>query len=434
MRERSVGVGVGTTALVLATLVVYRSLPGHAPLPAQYFFPCLGGALVGTFAVALLPWAKLLRSKVGLAVFYTWSVVDIVLITVLVSISGAGDSPLWALYLLTIVFFASSYPLPAQLSLLGLTVAAYGISVHIAGGGAPEATLFLHMAILGVGWLLAAFLSRELQGAMAAHDRARQEAAERADALLDSLDALEQAHVQLIEQERMAAIGQTAAAVAHELRNPLGVVNNVFFLLEQQLPAPDGRARSHLQTAIREVGTASRVVSDLLEFARPRAALPQAVDVRTVVEQTIGALPAPVGVTVVTDLAPDLPAVLADQEHLVHALRNVLANAYDAAEGHGDVRVAARETDATVTLTVQDDGDGISAEAAEGLFRPFFTTKTRGIGLGLVVASRLVRGQGGRLTVDSTPHRGTTVAIAVPTYEDVAIPDQPVGVWQPVAP
>lgn len=429
MRARSVRVGVLVTFGVLVTLVVYRQLPGHAPLPTAAFLPLATAGALGAVGVAVMPWRRLLRGRWGLVLFCIWSLLDIALIAALVAVSGAGRSPLWAIYLLTTVFFASSYPWRAQLVLLVLTGASYTVAIHVAGDGTPAATLFFRLVVLLTTWMLAAFLSRELQRSMAEHETARAESAERAAALTRSLEALEDAHVRLVQQERMAAVGETAATVAHELRNPLAVLNNVIYLVGEEVNDKQ-HLRHHLDTALREIGTASRVVADLLEFTRPRTPLPRETDLAAVLSEAIAAGPPPPTVTLLTDLGDEPLTLVADPEHVGHTVRNLLSNAYDATTdrwGGGHVLLTARAAEHTVRVTVADDGPGMSAEAGASLFQPFATTKARGVGLGLVVASRLIRAQHGALTIDTDPGVGTTVTVVLPRDPAAVVPAQPDG-------
>lgn len=429
MRARGVRVGVLVTFVVLITLVIYRQLPGHAPLPTAAFVPLTTAGAFGAVGVAVLPWRRLLEGRWGEVLFFIWSLLDIALISALVGISGAGDSPLWAIYLLTTVFFASSYPWRAQLVLLALTGAAYSVTVHVAGSGTSAASLFFRLLVLLTVWMLAAFLSRELQQSMAEHEAARAESAGRAEALLRSLEALEDAHVRLVQQERMAAVGETAATVAHELRNPLAVVNNVIYLVGERV-GEDEQLRRHLDTALREIGTAARVVGDLLEFTRPRAPLPRETDLVAVLTEVIAADPPPPTVTLLTDVGDEPLPLSADPVHVAHTVRNLLSNAYDATAerpGGGHVRLTARADGHAARITVSDDGPGMSERASDSLFQPFATTKARGIGLGLVVASRLIRAQHGALTIDSDPGIGTTVTVVLPRYPEPVVPAQPDG-------
>lgn len=400
LRRRAVGVGALATVLVLVGLVVYRSLPGHATLPADSFWPVIGIATAGLLGVAALPWRRLAECRLGLVLLCGWSAFDIAMISALLAISGGAGSPLWPLYLLTTVFFAATYPWPAQLGLLGATVAAYAAATAAAGGVSPAPLALFVTCCCGI-WVLAAFLSAQLAAA----------------------------HRRLLEQERAAAMADTAAAVAHELRNPLAVLSNVVYLLRRQLGAAGEQARAQAQLGIaeREVATAARAVGNLLAYARPRPPGVGDVDVAELLAAALAGCPPPPGVAVAVRAARDLPAVRGDREQLLTVLVNVLANAVDAVGEAGAVELGAELAGGTdeaaaggVRLWVRDDGPGIPAEAAETLFTPFAGTKTRGAGLGLAVVSRLLAGHGARLTVDCPPGGGTTVEVLLPVARRAA--------------
>ncbi len=418
VQARNVRVGVVTTFLVVVTLAVYRVVPGHRPVDLRAYWSLLAVATVGAAAVLVLPWARLFTSWRGNALLYAWSVVDVALISALVAVTGWGDSPMWGLYLLTTVFFAASYPQVAQPLLLAFTVLGYTVTALIvADHAAGAAEVVLRSALIVAVWVLTSSLARELRREAEGHERARADAAARSAALLDSLTALEEAQEQLVERERLAAVGEMAATVAHELHNPIGVVTNVLYLLEQRFgDLPD--ARRMLDTVSREVATATRVVSDLLEYTRPRPLITGTCHLDRLTTITLETLPPPAGVEVRLHLDDDLPPVVGDQDKLGHVLRTLLTGAYDALPQGGQVDVRVEHLEATVRVTVRDNGAGMDEATVAALLQPFSGQSSlsapAGLGLGLVVADRIVRAHLGALAVTSRVDEGTSVSVTLP--------------------
>jgi signal transduction histidine kinase len=236
----------------------------------------------------------------------------------------------------------------------------------------------------------------------------------RTEELQQSLADLASAHEQLVRQERLAAIGQLASTVGHELRNPLGVISNAIYLLRGDLgPDPTAAGQRHLATAEREVSAATVIVSDLLEFARERQPVVDDVDVSGLLDEVLAILPPPTGVTVDRTGNRDV-TVRGDREMLRQVLLNIIGNGYQAMPDGGRLSVDVSTVNGAVRMSVADTGVGMSAEAKERLFEPFFTTKPRGVGLGLAVTKRLVEAHHGTITVSSEEGHGSEFTVLLP--------------------
>lgn len=226
---------------------------------------------------------------------------------------------------------------------------------------------------------------------------------------------------QLLQSEKMAALGQTMSGVAHELNNPLGAI----LALAERLRLQGARTplAAGLVTLHKEAERAARIARQLLSFARKRHTTRLMVPVNDVVAETVRLREADLqraGIRVTTTLAPDLPDVFADPHQLQQVVLNLLINAEHAllrTDGGGHVRLSttAESTD-SVRIEVQDDGPGMSAEVVGRIFDPFFTTKDvgEGTGLGLAVAQAIVAEHGGHIEVSSTPGEGARFAIVLP--------------------
>jgi signal transduction histidine kinase len=237
---------------------------------------------------------------------------------------------------------------------------------------------------------------------------------ERTAELRQSLVELDAAQKRLVHSERLAAIGELASAVGHELRNPLGVLSNVFYLLRQRLGRDDAFVDRQLGTGEREVAAATLIVSDLLEYSKPRQAVFEAVDVAALVDEVLSVAPPPTGVELGRRFPPGLPPIRADRAQLRQVLLNLVSNAYDAMPEGGLLVIEADQDAESVRFTISDTGGGIAAEALPRLFEPFFTTKAKGIGLGLAVSNRIVEAHGGSLEARTNDDTGASFAVTLP--------------------
>ena len=226
---------------------------------------------------------------------------------------------------------------------------------------------------------------------------------------------LRDAQAQLVRQEKETVLGQLANGVGHELRNPLGVISNaVDFLRTIQPDAPD-KVREYHDIISAEVSNAKRIVSQLLIFSRIKTTNPGKISVRSLVGKLIEKVPPPGGITVDTDIAADLPAVVADLDHLNQILSNLVINAYQAMPRGGELTIeAVRNSEEEVSLTVRDTGEGISPDNLDKIFEPTFTTKARGIGLGLTLSRNLAKTNGCRIEVDSKEGEGAAFTVFLP--------------------
>jgi signal transduction histidine kinase len=277
-------------------------------------------------------------------------------------------------------------------------------------------------AILAAG-LLTALLACAIVETMARRrEYAMALVRQRTNELERSMGELADAHEQLVRQERLAAIGQLASTIGHELRNPLGVLSNAVYLLRGDIgDQPSEAAARHLATAEREVSAATVIVSDLLEFARQRDPVIGDVDVSALVNEVISVLPPPTGVELASEVQ-DGVTVRADRDQLRQLMLNLVSNAYQSMPEGGQMTVGAMSGGGVVRLWVTDTGDGITNDVRKRLFEPFFTTKARGVGLGLAVCSRVVEAHHGEINVDSIAGEGSTFRVTLPV---VVAPRQP---------
>jgi len=225
-----------------------------------------------------------------------------------------------------------------------------------------------------------------------------------------------QAH--LVQSEKLAAVGKLAAGVAHEINNPLtGILTNSSLMLEDL--EPDHPWRDDIQTIVNETLRCRNIVKGLLDFARQTKPQRKLISMNDVVEDVLNLVRNQTtfrDIRVSTELDPNLPTVLADNDQMRQVVLNIVLNAGDAMPNGGELRVTST-LDATgnaIDVRIADSGPGIPNDVKAKLFEPFFTTKKTGTGLGLAIAYGIMQRHAGQLHVTTVPGRGTTFTIALP--------------------
>ena len=235
------------------------------------------------------------------------------------------------------------------------------------------------------------------------------------DDLKRSYDKLAQAREELVKRERLAALGELSAVVAHEVRNPLGVVFNSLGSLRK---AVRGNTDAEMLIGIvgEEADRLNRIVSDLLDFARPHEASLRLEPLDPVLESAREATLALTGSAheIALEVDPALPRVAADARMMRQAVINLLVNAVQASPRGGKVVLRAQACSGKVGIAVSDAGPGIPAAHRARIFQPFFTTKATGTGLGLAVVKRIVEAHRGEVTLESVEGQGTTFTVNLP--------------------
>ena len=243
--------------------------------------------------------------------------------------------------------------------------------------------------------------------------------AERTGELETANRALADAQDALVRKERLALLGQLSSSVGHELRNPLGVMNNAVYYLEAVLADAPATAKEYLGILRQQIAISSKIVTDLMDFARVRRPDRQVVPLEALLTRELETCPP--GVTVRRELSPDVPAVLADPVHAEQIVRNLASNACQAMEHGGILTIrTGRDGPGNVKIEVTDTGPGIPPENLDKIFEPLFTTRARGIGLGLAVARTLADANGGSLSAANTPGAGATFTLVLQAPDTAA--------------
>jgi two-component system NtrC family sensor kinase len=224
---------------------------------------------------------------------------------------------------------------------------------------------------------------------------------------------------------RLAAVGELAAGVAHELNNPLASVQAYAQLLSERDDL-DEAARSDVATVYGEALRASRITANLLSFARQHRPEKTFVSLNDILRSSLELQAYRLKVTnieVVTELAPDLPKTMADVHQVQQVFVNLITNAEQAmtgAHGGGTLKLKTERTDGAIRVSVADDGPGVRQEDLKRIFDPFFTTKEvgKGTGLGLSICYGIVREHGGRISARNNPDRGATFTVELPIVSE----------------
>lgn len=251
------------------------------------------------------------------------------------------------------------------------------------------------------------------------------------------LDAQEE----LILKEKLAILGQLSGSVGHELRNPMGVISNAVYFLQTIIPDADETVREYLGIIKSEVNNSQQIITDLLDFTRTKTPQTKVVTVDELIKQSLGKCSIPAVVALQLEIPDTLPDVKVDPLQMGQVFQNLITNGIQAMPDGGSLTVAARQVRSSesgvrsqeeagkrrgqenihdeldrdfVEISVTDTGEGISPENMKKLFQPLFTTKARGIGLGLVVSKNLTEANGGGLEVESEPGSGTTFTVILP--------------------
>jgi len=255
---------------------------------------------------------------------------------------------------------------------------------------------------------------------------------ELAERLAETNRRLEQAQAEARRSERLAALGQLSAGLAHEIRNPLGVIKGSAEMLTQKLQASDELSRELAGYISTEVNRLSALVTEFLDFARPLHAQPEPADLIALIDRVIQVV-APrfvnSNIRVERDYVPDLPLVPLDESLCEQAFLNIVQNAYEAMQDKGpggtfrvQVRTVIRNDRHGVELRFSDTGPGVPQELHEEIFNPFVTTKKSGVGLGLSIVSKIIDGHHGSIRVENAPEGGAVFTIFFPLEESAGQP------------
>lgn len=230
---------------------------------------------------------------------------------------------------------------------------------------------------------------------------------------------------QIMKSERLATLGQLAAGVAHEINNPLGAILMYSHLSLEETGTDDPR-RKNLEKVAAEATRCKNIVRGLLDFARQSEPHVEEADANEIIKRTLSVLQNQAqfqNITITTKLSASIPKAMMDSGQIQQVFTNIILNAAEAIDGHGEVVISSKvaENGRSIEIEFTDTGHGISRENLDKIFDPFFTTKEvgRGTGLGLAVSYGIIARHRGSINVNSSPDKGTTFIIRLPSKEEV---------------
>jgi signal transduction histidine kinase len=396
---------------VWLALFTALALFGPSRTPLVILLLCLLGA-----AHVIEPKFPWFATRAGSAVSI---VANLALCGILIGITGGVSSSYHWILLFPVVSAAT------KLGPLGTTLAALGACAmylsslllvdwtyqYIPASQVPELLVrILMMPVLG-------FLTFQLAEAKRREARRYQKTAEQ---LAAANQSLREAEAEVRRSERLAALGQLSAGLAHELRNPLGTIRASAEMLRKSVDPSNEVAREMAGYIASEVDRTNSLVTRFLDFARPLQVRKTPADLTHVLDRAVVELEnhqPPFDVVVYKNYSPDVPPVPMDSELMERVFVNLLINAAQASPPHAPITVKTRARDGFVEVSVIDRGSGIDSTHRENMFNPFYTTKRDGVGLGLPIVSKIVDGHGGMIEVESEPGNGSVFRILVPLQE-----------------
>jgi signal transduction histidine kinase len=226
----------------------------------------------------------------------------------------------------------------------------------------------------------------------------------------------EEMQEQMVRQEKLVVLGQLAGGVGHELLNPLGAIKNAVYFLNMVLEKPEPEVKESLEILDKEVARSEIIISSLLDFARTKPPKKRKININERIRESLSHIAVPDNVKVNDQLDSALPRVLVDPDQLDRVFENITLNGVQAMPDGGELTLKSESPSPEwVTVSISDTGVGISEDKMKKLFEPLFTTKAKGIGLGLAVSRTLTEANGGEITAHSEVGKGSTFTVKLPT-------------------
>jgi signal transduction histidine kinase len=393
---------------------VIREMPERfsAQTPVQYFFLIY---LVFSVGVALaLVFPRRLPARFLQLLILSSSLLDGFFMAVLTFVTGGADSLAYWMFLGLIVRNALSSPLASSQLVLNLLISLFYLAVGLwdltyplpepeydAGGGVtgnPAEALVLRVVLLWV-WAVCCY------GMQVLLEKQRR--------------AAEETQEFFARQEQLHSAGRLAAEIAHQIKNPLGIINNAAYSLQCAIEGGRQPGLKQVRIIREEVERADSIITQLMGYAQLAEGRVEKLEVAEELDRAIATVFPPgakFGMAVEKHYEPDLPPLLMQRGHLSEILVNVLKNAREATNSDGGIQVVARQgPDNVVVITVADSGPGIPPDRLEKVFEPYFSTKDRGTGLGLSIVRHNIEMYGGRVRAESELGNGARFVLDFPT-------------------
>jgi two-component system sensor histidine kinase HydH len=343
-----------------------------------------------------------------------WIVLKLALGYLVIGYTGSIESHFWLVLLLPVVTAAATFGLLGTLVFSIVASGAYlSFLLYInwtqkTVEGQDIAELVARVAFLAMAGNLANTLAEDLRVQSEKHRRT-------AEQLAEANVHIQQAEEAVRRSDRLAALGQLSAGLAHELRNPLGTIKASAEMLSAQVSAENDVAREMAGFISTEVDRTNSLVTRFLQFARPLQVRLERADLAQVLDHAIAEAQreAP-RIAIYKNYAPEIPPFPLDAELLERVFYNLVLNAAQATAPGGAVTVKTRASGGKAEIAVIDRGVGIDPKQRDSIFNPFFTTKPTGVGLGLAIVAKIVDEHGGKIAVESEPGKGSIFCVILP--------------------
>lgn len=285
--------------------------------------------------------------------------------------------------------------------------------------------LFLHQAAVAVE------NARLIEQLDSARKQIQEYANELEAKVKERTQELVKAQARLVKTERLAAIGELAGMVGHDLRNPLtGIAGAAYYLKSKYDSTIDDRGKEMLEIIEKDIEYSNKIINDLLEYSREIKLELTETDPKSIVKEAVSHLLVPSNVRVV-DETQDEPSFRVDEKKILRVFTNILKNALDAMPKEGTLTIRSEKRKGNVTFTFADTGAGMTSETLGMLWTPLFTTKAKGMGFGLPICKRFVEGHGGKISVESVVGKGSTFIVTLPLQPKTEEKEQRVWVNLP---
>ncbi len=375
------------------------------------------GPIVPALLVALCG-VQILEPRIG-TLFTT--LLEFILCYVLIGYSGGLSSSFYPILLLPVITASTNFGFRGAV-----------LSTIAASGGYLAFILFLPLynqyvapedipdLVLHILWFpMVGFFTYQLVQANREQTRKAEAAAEQ---LAQANRSLHEAQDEVRRSERLAALGQLTAGLAHELRNPLGTMKSSAELLMRQVSGENEIAKEMAGYIAAEVDRTNSLITRFLDFARPQHLKLEKGDLSGLLDRVIERFEkeksgAAASVSVYKNYSPDVPPMAFDPQLLERALLNLVMNAAQASRAGAVVTVKTQVLGPSIEVAVIDRGSGIDAKNLQSIFNPFFTTKSEGVGLGLAIVSKIIDEHGGQIAVESTLGEGTVFRVLLPVRQ-----------------
>ena len=338
-------------------------------------------------------------------------VLKFVICYLLIGYTRGVESPYWPVLLLPVVSAATAFGIlgTEMVALLaGITYLSFLVYVDWTKYEIDAPVLIGRVVFLMMAGNLANTLAEDLRVQSLQSQRT-------AEQLAAANRQLQEAEEAVRRSDRLAALGQLSAGLAHELRNPLGTIRASAEILNQNITSENDVAREVAGFISTEVDRANSLITRFLQFARPLEIRPERADLVQTLDRAIALVEreAP-GIAIYRNYAPEIPPFPLDAELMERVFYNLVLNAVQATAPGGAVTVKTRAADGTAEIAVIDRGGGIEPKHLNTIFNPFFTTKPAGVGLGLAIVAKIVDEHGGKIAVESEPGKGSVFRVLLP--------------------